>query len=467
MKIAREKLLPILFLIDTPLLIAIVLFAVFGFSGYYGQDSHEYLRFASEWKESGFDNGVLSGFHWPLGFPVAGIILSYLGLSLKWSLVLVSLLSAWGTLLLLNRMIRDMYGRDGTIWVLLGAATQVYFIRGGMIAMSDMLCTLFVLASVFFLLKYKQQKQWMFILLACTLSLLAFSTRYAVVPFFLIPFMPAFSQAFREENQLVRLSAGLFLVALCSMFVFADQRFFSMVSEMISQWHPKNFIAFFGEAESGWQERTVPNLLYGFGNFMHLGYLSTGIFLLPYYRRIAWKNNLLLGIGLYLLFIMGLETQNYRFLMIIHPVVLFLLFPAFDGLKRDLQSRRIWLVFVVGILVINGSFFVYSFRKTYAIFEAEKTIAGEILDLKADEPIYSFYVDQAFLTYGVKNEIRNLYLSEYNSFEEGALVIFNPTDFEKQWEKTLVWKNWERLNEEHELELLKEVYGNWKIYRIR
>lgn len=466
MKVARSVLLPILFLVDTPLIIAIVLFVFFGFSGYYGQDSHAYLRFATEWKASGFDPSLLADFHWSFGFPFAGIAFSYLGVPLKWALVLVSFLSALGTLLLLRRMIREMYGRDGTLWILLGAATQVYFIRGGMLALSDMLCTFLVLATIYFLWKYRQRKEWSYMLYACALAAAAFSVRYAAAPLLLFPLAVGFAQVFRENQVVIRLSAGVLLIALCSMFVFAGPHFFAVLKELLAQWNLTNFVALSGETEV-WQERTVPNLLYGFGNFMHLGYLSAGVFLLPYYRSIAWKNPVLLGVAFYLICIMGMEAQNYRFLMLVHPLVLFFLFPAFEGLKREVQKRRVWALFVGGILLINCAFFVYSFRKTYAVFEAEKVLAAEINALDQESVIYSFYVDQAFPTYGVKNEIRNLYVEEYLNFESGALVVFNPEEFEQQWKGTLVWKNWLRLQRENELDLVMEVYGTWKIYRIR
>lgn len=467
MKADKRFILPILFLIDTPLLLAVILFVVFGFSGYYGQDSHEYLRFAQDWKSSGFDSALLEGFHWPVGYPLAGIALSYLGLSLKWSLVLVSFLSLWGVLLLLKRMIREMYGRDGTVWILLGAATQVYFVRAGMLAMSDMFCAFLVIATVYFLLKYKQQKQWRFLLFACLFAMAAFEVRYAVAPLLFIPFVPAFAQVFREEKTTVRLFAGFLLFGLCGALVYANGRFFSILSEMLNQWHPSNFLALSGEAESGWQERTVPNILYVFGNFAHLGYLSAGIFLLPFYRRISWKHSLFLGIGMYLLFIMGLETQNYRFLLIIHPLILFMLFPAFDGLKRDLQTRRIWLFFLVGMFLVNASFFVYSFRKTYAVYHTEKVVTDALKNYDSGEPVYTFYVDQSFRTYGVKNEVRNLYLEQYTEFENGALVVFNPEKFEAQWKNTNVGKNWTMLTEKYTLDTLQNFNDGWSIYRIR
>lgn len=467
MKIAKSRILPFLFLIDAPLIIALVLFLGFGFSGYFGQDSHEFLRFTTAWKESGFDPESIADFQSPVGYPLAGILFSYFGLSLKWALVLVSFLAAWATLLLLNRMIREMYGRDGTLWLMLGAVTQVYFIRGGFLALSDMLCTFFVLATAYFLWEYAQRKKWTSLLFACALSAAAFSVNYLVIPLLIVPFIAAFIRVFREERMHIRVAASVFLIALCSSFLYADARFLSALGEFIGQWDLRHFIALSSDAESTWQERTVPNILYAFGNFMHLGYLSAGVFLLPYYRRLTWKHPLFLGVALYLLFLMGLEAQNYRYLMIVHPLILLLLFPAFDALKSELQKRRIWRLFLSGILLINFSFFVYSFRKTYAVFEAEKVISEELKAMNSNDVIYSFYVDQSFPTYGVKNEVRNLYLSEYDHFEVGALVVADPVAFEQEWKETVVGKNWRRLNAENELELIKEVYGNWKIYRIR
>ena len=89
----------------TPILLMVGLAGFFGFNGLYGQDSHEYLRFATDWKASGLDRVLVSDFQWPVGYPLLGILLSYLGVPLMWSLNIISLLAAVGVLIYTNKII--------------------------------------------------------------------------------------------------------------------------------------------------------------------------------------------------------------------------------------------------------------------------------------------------------------------------------------------------------------------------
>jgi len=449
-----------------PLCIALVLFGFFGFNGYYGQDSHEYLRFATAWKASGFHSEALTNFHWPLAYPLVGILISFLGIPLKWSLVLVSFLSACGTLWVLKKLIEQLYKSDATLWLLLAACSQVYFIRGGILAMSDMLCGFFVVLSYYHYFKYRENGHWRFMLYLTGAAGAAFFTRYAAIPLLIPPVLAGFVHLFRTGRVALKITAVLFLSASVELVLWSSDRFFTVGVDIWKQWSWVNVFALQTEEESGILSRTVPNGLYIFGSFFHIGFLAIGALLLPFYRQVSREKVLWCGIFLYLALIIGLSTQNYRFLIIVHPLVLLLLFPAFQGLADWLKRRHLLSVFVLGVLVFNAAFFVYSFRKTYAVFDTERAVAHAILELDEEVPIYSFYVDQSFPTYGVKNKVHNLYLERYETFESGALLVYNPEEFTEQWSNTNVGYNWKKLNEEYSLDTLQRMYGNWKIYRI-
>ncbi|OFZ59323.1 MAG: hypothetical protein A3D92_09100 [Bacteroidetes bacterium RIFCSPHIGHO2_02_FULL_44_7] len=449
-----------------PLCIAIVLFGIFGFNGYYGQDSHEYLRLATAFKGSGFQQDALTDFHWPLVYPLAGILISFLGIPLKWSLVVVSFLAACGTLWILKKLIEQLYKTDATIWLLLAACSQVYFIRGGILAMSDMLCCFFVLLSYYHYFRYREHGHWRFMVFLTGAATAAFFTRYAAVPLLIPPLLAGFTLVFRSRRVALKIAAVLFLSAAVELILWSSDRFFAVGIDIWKQWSWENVFALQAEEESGVLLRTVPNGLYIFGNFFHIGFLAIGTLLLPFYRQVLREKVVWFGSLLYLALLVGLSTQNYRFLMVLHPLVLLLLFPAFRGLSDWLKGKRLFTIFVLGVLVFNAAFFVYSFRKTYAVFATERKVAQAILELTEDVPIYSFYVDQSFPSYGIQNEVRNLYLSRYETFESGALLVYNPKEFTEQWGNTNVGLNWKKLNEEYLLDTLQRIDGNWRIYRI-
>src|SRR5690606_13096971 len=135
----------------------------------------------------------------------------------------------------------------------------------------------------------------------------------------------------------------------------------------------------------------------------------------------GWGSRLLiLTLIVYLIFVAGLGTQNYRLLVMRHPQVLVLLFPAFMRFWSWLKNKRLHGVFVAGTVVVNGAFAWYSFGKTYRWYQLEQTIAATVKqELKSDKtPIYSFYVDQSFPSYGIDNEVRNFFQDDYTDFEQ-------------------------------------------------
>lgn len=448
-----------------PLALAIVLFGLTGFEGYFGQDSHAFLTFADEWKASGFDPVLARHFQWPVGYPLAGILLSYLGIPLKWALILVSLLSSVGVLWITRKIIRQLYWVDGSIWILLAATTQVYFIRGGILGLNDMPACFMVMFTWYSFFRFRKEQHIRF-LLWMTLAAVA---GYYILSVSIVLTAPALAGAvimtFRKEHILNRFAAaGLWLV--CLSLLVLDEHTVRLVVDTLRQWNPVHAFSMTGD-EVGGEPRTVPNILYVFGNFLHIGYLSVGVFLLPWYRQIGRNLYLWVAVGLYLLLLAGLNVQNYRFLLLVHPLVLILLFPAFGALYAFMEQGRRKRVFVSGILLLNVAFFMYSFRKTYEVARNEKEIAQKILALEYKGPVYSFYVDQAFPTYGVRNETHNLYLEQIDSVSPGALVIYNPEKFDRYWGRTQVVRNWKYLCEHYELDTLQTLNDGWGIYRIR
>lgn len=436
------------------------------FNGLYGQDSHAYLAYSKSLREQLLHGTDPGSFFWPKGYPLSGMLLSLTGLPELWALRIVSFLSLIGTLWLGNKWIRLLYDKDGSLLLLLGAATQIYFVRAGFLVMSDMLAT-FCVVGVFytyFQLRLAHKKAAFFWL--CLFAVMAFFTRYATAAIILIPVIHGTVLFLRQLPLFWRLSllvSGTFLTGLL---VWANNRIISEAFFQFSNWSFANGFRLTFESRDGITHNTVPNILYVFSNFLHIGYFSMGILLVPYYRKMDSNGRfVLVCVGLYLLFLFGIQMQNYRFLVISHIPILVALFPAFDGFHKWLGGKV--TLFAVGVVLFNGVFTWYSFRKTYKAHCLEREIVSELRPLLKNETIYAFYVDQSFPSYGIQNKVQNFFMKDYDHFEHGAVVVFNEEQFSHQWKKHRVMRNWRRLTANYQLDTLKVLTDNWSIYRIR
>jgi hypothetical protein len=436
------------------------------FNGLYGQDSHVYLAYSKSMREQ-LLNGVNPGsFFWPKGYPLAGMLLSLTGMPELWALRIVSLFSLVGTLWLANKLIRLLYDKDGSLLLLLGAVTQIYFVRSGFLVMSDMLaafCVTGVFYTYFMILLSKKKSAFIGL---CLFAVAAFFTRYATGPILVIPVIHGTILFLRKIPLFWRLTLLVSGVFLSGLLVWFNNRIISEALFQFSDWSFANGFRLAFDSRDGITHNTVPNLLYVFGNFLHIGYFSMGILLIPYYRKMNGNSLLILAcVGLYLFFLFGIQMQNYRFLVISHQPVLVALFPAFDGFRLWLGGKA--TLFAIGVLLFNGVFAWYSFRKTYKVHCVEREIVSELRPFLKNETVYAFYVDQSFPSYGIQNRVQNFFMKDYSHFEHGAVVVFNEAQFSHQWQNQRVMRNWRRLTENYQLDTLKVLTDNWSIYRIR
>mgnify|MGYP000462640113 FL=1 len=451
-----------------PIIIFLIFNFIFDFNGLYGQDGHEYFRYSKEVKMFLTQGTAVNKMNWPVGFPLAGSLLSFTGLSVLWSLRIVSLVSLLGTLFYSNKIIKSLFNKDGSLLLILGAATQVYFVRGGYLIMSDMLCAFFMTLLFYQYIKYMRSQKLLTLFLIGLIACFAFFTRYASIPLLILPVVHSLFIFLRGLKVMFQVLLGMFfIVALIGLF-YSNNQLVSLSEGIISQWDFSNFYSRIIYTENGINTNMVPNGVYAFGNFFHIGFLSFGVALIPFYRKPNTFCILILAcIVLYILFLAGLETQNNRFLMLSHPLALIVLFPFFDSLMKWIKPKKIAPVFIIATLLFNGAFFFYSFNKTYRVHTLERKIISAIIELKTEVPIYCFYIDQSFPSYDLDNERRNFYYQEYDSFEQGALVIFNENKFTEQWKGHSVMNNWNRLIIQNELDTLVKLPQNWTIYRIK
>lgn len=451
-----------------PVILLFVVACVADFNGLYGQDSHAYLLFSENLKNHWLNGTPKMPFFWPEGYPAFGAILSLLGISCLWALRIISLISLIGSLWLAKSCIAFLWKKDGTLWLFLAAVTQIYFVRSGFLVMSDMLCAFFVLTVIYALLHYRESKATRYLFLVLLASAGAFYVRYASAVVLFVPVIYTaylFLMNLRFSLRIVLITAGTSLVLAA---VLLNNHF---LAEMLNRAEAWSFSYVYERTivnSDGRITNTIPNGLYIFGNFFHAGYLSCGLFLLPFYKKMDRNSWFLLGlVAVYMIFLAGLNMQNYRFLVVTHLLVVIALFPAFQAAFELVRRPIIRWGLVAGIVCVNGFVGWYSFRKMWAVHSFEKTVTREIRAVEQGEPIYSFYIDQSFPSYGIHNKVYNFYMDDYLVFEKGALVVFNEKNFAEQWKDHRVMRNWNRLKQHYQLDTLRRLEQNWTIYRIR
>lgn len=442
---------------------------ILDFNGLYGQDSHAYYQFSLKLKEmlQGSEN-ELGFFFWPKLFPFLGAIIGLTGVPVLLGLQLISLFSFIGSLFYTNKLIQSYHKKSGILFLWVAAATQIYFMRGGFLVMSDMLATFFCIFAMYQYSRYIKEGVSKSAIIFYVAAILAFFTRYPTGVLLFIPALNLSYLLFIRSGMLKRLVIIIGAIGLICFLMIVNGNFLTSLNHLIGTWTPLNIISRTFLTPDGSTENFVPNGLYALGNFFHLGYLSFGIFLLPFYKKLKGANWVLaLSIFIYLLFLAGHEMQNYRFLIIVHPFVLLLLFPAFETLKIWLKEKRILVVFLVGVLFFNLGFSWYSLSKLLKVHHIEVEIVNAIKKLSSDDLIYSFYVDQSFKSYAIENKVENFFYKDYYVFKKGALVIFNEPKFKNQWDGHRIMSNWERLKENYQLDTVNLHSDNWIIYRIK
>lgn len=442
-----------------------------GFNGLYGQDSHAYYAYVSKIAQY-VENGIpLPPFYWSKGYPFIAYLFSKMGFSVLVSMQLIVGLSLIGTLYLVRSILWQLHGKESWGWLLLAGLSQIYFLRSGIVLMSDAPAMFLLTAAFWSAIQFYSHPRWVYAFLVVIFCVGAVAMRYAVLPLLIAPVLICCVQVVRQFR--VRawyLIGSVLLIGVLLLIGYWDTQVAPLLKEGMQRWGLEHFFSRQLTDRDGITHKTVPNVLYVFGNFGHLGFLSFGLFLLPFVKRTSDPRMVLtaIGVAVYLLFLAGIGTQNYRFLVVSHPLVLILLFPAFMRLKHYLVKRRLFLLFATGVLLFNTAFAVFSFRKTLKVYRNEREIATTLRSLVSKkQTIYSFYVDQSFPSYGIENPIRNFYMDDFHTFESGALVVFNPSEFERQWKGHRVMNNWNRLVDNYHLDTVRVFESNWIIYRIR
>lgn len=474
MKISRQTAQTLVFFGGIPLVVLLILRCI-GFDGLYGQDSYEYLRYTNAIQTYITSGKHPNSFYWPVLYPLLGSLIGFFVGSTAFAMQLIACLSLsiFGiyTFKTLNILYPKCYNTN-RIYVLLFGILSPYFLKAGLVVMSDVTASMFITLSLYFFLKaYKLQTRFVLSLFFISCAIM---TRYAaliiVCPIGLLSVLIIY-----KRKQFKDLFLGIFFsMLICIPFLILQwHHLFGATSNyFFNAWSFSNFFSSFYETIDGVQNYNFPNIAFVFSIFIHPGFISIGfvlsVFFISKRKNIHGTPQLLFLTSslLYLVFLAGIPFQNYRVVSLVFPVILLLLYPAFLTLIQLKYFEKFKHSLTLSFVVIQFFLWGVTFKNVYRRVSFEKEVYTHLKNYQGKK-LYSFDIDVALQGRGLNFIYKNMYLDFYNDFNTNDLVLFHPTLFSKQWQNHNVMLNWEFMTTNYNLEILESLPLGWKLYKIK
>lgn len=470
MKIGQPTALviPVIFV----LLVAVVL--ILNFNGLYGQDSHEYFRYTLELRSTLFTSQQPGPFFWPVYYPLAGAFFSLLIGNTLISLQGISILAMAFTAFFLILSIQELFRTTSKIALLFIGVFFVlapFIFRTGLIVMSEMLSLFFITGGIYFGLKYLKAEQFKHLLLFAGFCSGAVFTRYNAL-LIIAPFVLSIGWTIIRNKRWIHLLGGLVIAFLCILpqwIIHQPMTGSGMEHYLLNEWSVLNFFRNEFHLQDGHLSYTLPNFIYAFQYLVHPGFTFLGIPLLVLFGKKQCSPPLLIILGsmiLYSVFLMGLPTQNDRLMIPVFPMALLLLYPGFTKAVAWANKRNWVLPLGLGLLVLSQGFLIKRALNPFVeLNRFERNLVNQIDLPNTTTPIYTFSVDGALKSYGVQNPIYNLWYDNLPLPDSTAYALFNPTQFQEQWEGRSVMYNWQQLNAQGSMDTLENLPHGWVLYQ--
>lgn len=459
-------LLPILILVGLRLL---------GFDGMVGQDSYAYVDYGNEIKQSIINLKHPGDFRWPEGYSLLGALLSFLGLSVGLSLQLISSLSLSFSLLFVNKIIKELYPnvepKTIFIYLILFGILAPYYLRNGMLTMSDILACCLIIMALYYGVRYsvsKQLKHLVYFVIAASYSaFVRYPTVLVLLPVSLYVLYKWIKEIRKPQHLLVLIIPfGVFLLH----HYFEQNSVAFLKHEAIVNWSFSNYFSSTFHTNQGTFNYLLPNIVYVFYPIAHYGFILLGILFVLWGIKDKQINHLYIqlciwGYLTYALFMAGIDTQNPRHLLLLHPLVLIICFYGFNktyhfSLIHKFRKVLNPLVFVFQLLIV-----IMAFKTIFLRNQLEQDILEKISSYEG-QTLYSFDIDIALKSRGANFVFHNLWEKDYSSFEKNSLILFNEERTKKQWKGENPMINWNRLKNDYHLREVEQFKNNWKLYRI-
>lgn len=456
-----------------PILVFIVL-RFLNFDGAYGQDSYEYLRYTKA-IEKYFYEGVKPGsFYWPVFYPLLGFVFKTLFGNAILSLQLLSCFSFSLSCIYVLKTINLLFPKHkhNFLFVFLFGLLSPYFLKTGLVVMSDATAILFIVLSFYYFFQFKVKKRGLILTLffiSCAV-MTRFPSTIILFPVVIATLVLAFKEQKYKQLFISTLVAGIPLIPY---FIFQKKSLLSATENpFLKSWSIQNFFSSSYTSVDGFQNYLLPNLIFVLKVFFHPGFIFIGFLLSIFFfrKKIFFKSFsskiIITSIGIYLLFLAGIPFQNTRVLSLVFPLVLILLAPVFEHLIQFYKIKKNQLIFFSIITIcIQVTLFTLSFKGTFKRAVFEKNLVEKIQIYQGNK-LFAFDYDIALKGRDLDFNYQNMYVKLYTDFNKNDLVLFNPDDLTQQWKDKNPMKNWHKINDSYNLETLIVFDNNWKLYRI-
>ena len=450
--------------------ILILVAVIVGYNGLYGQDSYEYLRYCVRLHEYFSNNDFPGQYFWPVNYPLIGSLLSFIA-GPQAALQLLSVMgAAWIVYLVCMFLISQFPGRERevVIYVVLFLGLSPYFFRYSISTMSDITALAFACTAWYGLYKYSGRwlmASWFF-------ASLAIFTRFAFIPMLTPLFVfTLLRNRLNWQQKIIQVIVALIPVVIYLYFK-QEHKFDIFNHQLITEWSFSNYFRSDFNNLEGANHYLLPNILFVLSFLIHPGFVFPGIlFLLILFRRkakpILQHPVIITGMVMYILFIAGLPSRNFRYLLPVLPFYVAACFPAFliflswfYSKKNSLSAIAI-MGFVVQLILLIRAFLPF-----YNYNREEKFISEKLIELDP-KVLYTFGIDGALRCYGYKGTIINLWDEQLDSVASDALLLFNKQQFEDQWRNKNPMLNFSLIVDSARAVKIDEPGFGWEIYEVK
>ena len=91
-------------------------------------------------------------------------------------------------------------------------------------------------------------------------------------------------------------------------------------------------------------------------------------------------------------------------------------------------------------------------------------LSERIMKYPPERNIYTYGINGALRTYGVKNNIIDLFSGKTTSLPPNSLILVNEKELEQRWQGTLLMENWKFINGNYVLKKTGVEINDWVLY---
>lgn len=439
-----------------------------GFNGLYGQEGHENYRYLGYILQSFDGNPAPLYFQNAVLYPLLGTVASLFTARL-FSLQFISLVASGFCYIGFCRLLNLIYpeGRQRQRFAYLLLFMSPYFLRAALSALPEMLAMSFMVWSFFFCVKWQNRYKIKHAVVSLGLALLAIETRYTLI-FLLLPALIVMIQV-----ALKRLSHFLLLVftaitAITPVILFKSTDLLDFLNHpWLHHWSPAHLTdrqSAFGNTYS------FPNGIAVLALFVHPGFcfLSIPLLWLSFKSPGVWRKNRLLITGLFsfLFFIACLPVQEFRLILPALPLMLLILYPAYERLAYLFKSRNLRVGLYILATFLQLALCMRSMAPVIQLQREERMVASA-LRMAGEGRLITFEMDGALRTYGVPQEVVNLWFAPNPVLNAGDMLLIKPLKLETEYHDSPAYSTYIRLKQHRRLVYLKSIGNGWELYRIR